>query len=81
MRYITNRIATNGFCAVGTGVADYCPAYDDRLRSLEIHRVRTSPGFVVNRTIVTGWPLLRRRLLSITIVGRSCGPVAVVNAL
>ena len=33
MRNITNRIATNGFCALGAGTADYWPVYDDRLRS------------------------------------------------
>ncbi len=33
MRNITNRIATNGFCALGAGTADYWPVYEDRVRS------------------------------------------------
>jgi hypothetical protein len=33
MRNITNRIATDGFCALGAGTADYWPVSEDRVRS------------------------------------------------
>ena len=36
MRNITNRVATNGFCALEPGAADGRPTYDGRPRSAEV---------------------------------------------
>ena len=38
MRNITNRIATNGFCALGAGTAAYWPVYEDRSESTPLYR-------------------------------------------
>ena len=42
MRYITNRIATNGFCALERAQLSYRTVYDDCLRSLQDGRCSES---------------------------------------
>ena len=59
MRNITNRIATNGFCALEAGTADYLPVYDDRLRSEILPCIERPRAYrQLNRCIA--WPLLHR---------------------